>query len=71
MSALRIILDGLVEYLIDSLVAVVCALLLHRMRNPISDSISCCHDFVWEREWLSMAVERDTRRAQKVRERVK
>jgi len=44
MSALSIILHGLVEDFVNSLMAVVCALLLHRMGNPIDDSISCCHD---------------------------
>ena len=50
MLALGSILSGLVEDLVNSLMAVVCALLLHRMRNPICDSISCRHGCVWECE---------------------
>jgi hypothetical protein len=57
MPALGILLDGLFEDLVDGLMAVVCALLLYRMGNPIGDSISCRHDSVWERE-VSIAVNR-------------
>jgi hypothetical protein len=46
MLALGIILDGFVEDLVDSLVAVVCALLLNWVGNPIRDSISCRHGCV-------------------------
>ena len=50
MSALGIVLNSLLEDLVDSLMAVVCAFLLYWMGNPIGDSISCRHDCVWECE---------------------
>lgn len=59
MPALGIILNSLVEDPINSLIAVVCALLLHWMGNPVCDSIGCRHDSVLEREncqWLSNAM---------------
>jgi hypothetical protein len=57
MPALGILLDSLFEDLVDSLMAVVCALLLYRMGNPICDPIGCRHDYVWECE-VSIAVNR-------------
>ena len=48
MSALGIVLNSLLEDLVDSFMAVVCAFLLYWMGNPIGDSISCRHDCVWE-----------------------